>query len=177
MKLLHLAIPPWAKLVGYGVVALCLLWMFLVVKSWHDDSKALPGVKQELTDSRAETKRVRSDLTAEAGRIAKVNEGLSRENESLRQQRADIPVRPVRLCVASAKAAPIAGDPSATGRGDAATAGAGVLSQEARPDLTAGPDIGPQLYSIADEADEVLRRYRGAQAYIAGLPESCTVAR
>lgn len=167
MKLLDLALPSWVRWVGFGIVGLCLLWLGLVLKGWHDDSQALPGVKAERDAARAETAQVRADLTAEAFRLAKVNEGLSDENEILRRQRESVPVRSVRLCPAARPAEQA--NPAAPSGGDAAATGSGVLSPEAGP----GPDIGPALFALADEADELLRRYRGLQEYAAGLPEAC----
>ena len=173
MKLLDLAVPGWLKLVAGGLVALCFAWIFFAVKGWHDDSEALPGVKRELADAQAETEQVRRDWSVESARLAKVTEGLANENETLRQQRAAVPVRAVRLCRAAGEGTAGKANPAGTGRGDEAAAGSGALSPETGQGLAAGPDIGPQLYAIADEADDLLRRYRGAQAYIAGLPDSC----
>jgi len=159
--------------VGFGIVGLCLLWLGLVLKGWHDDSQALPGVKAERDAARAETAQVRADLTAEGFRLAKVNEGLSDENEILRRQRESVPVRSVRICPAARPAGQA--DSAAPSGGDAAAAGAGLLQEEGRWDPEPGPDIGPDVYALFDEADELLRRYRGAQEYIAGLPQACLV--
>ena len=173
MKLLDLVIPGWVKLVGAGIVALCVAWMLAAVKGWHDDSQALPDVKRERDAAIAETAQVRADLTAEAFRLATINKGLSDENEALRSIRVNLPVRSVRLCTAARPAGEA--DPAAPGRGDAGPAGAGLLPEEAGLHPAAGPDIGPDLYALMDEADEVVRRARGGQAYMAGLPAACLV--
>lgn len=171
MKLLDFAIPGWARLVGGLLVGLCIAWLLAVVKGWHDDSQTLPGVKQELKESRRQTEQVRAEWKAEATRLVAINEGLSNENQILRDQRAAIPVRSVRLCSAARPASPA--DPAAAGRVDEAAAGAGVLQEEGRWDPEPGPDIGPELYALMDEADDMLRRYRGLQQWAAGLPAAC----
>jgi hypothetical protein len=167
---------PW-RLIGKGVLALmalaCLLWIFLVLKGWHDDSQALPGVKVERDKAQAETARVRTDLAGEVTRLNSVNEGLIRENEVLRAQRAVLPVRSVRLCRPSPEARASAGDPAAASGDHASAAGAGVLPQEAGRGLVQGPDIGADLYLVADEADDMLARYRALQEYVRGLPKAC----
>lgn len=173
MKVLGLLIPPWAKLAGAGVVLACLLWVFLVLKGWHDDSQALPGVKRDRDAAIAATAQVRADLLAEAERLAGVNKGLSDENETLRGVRAATPVRSVRLCASQGTARE--GDLAAPGGSDAGPAGAGELPQAPGRDPEPGPEIGPDLYALMDEADEIVRRARGGQAYISGLPSACLV--
>ncbi len=173
MKLLDLAIPPWLKLAGLGIVAACLLWVFLVVKGWHDDSQALPGVKRDRDAAIATAEQVTKDMLAEASRLATVNKGLSDENETLRGIRAATPVRSVRLCLPARS--PNQADPAAPGGSDAGPAGAGSLPEGAGRDPEPGPEIGPDMYALMDEADEVVRRARGGQAYMAGLPAACLV--
>lgn len=170
---------PW-KLIGEvaaGVVGvLCVVWLVLVFKGWHDDSQELPQVKADRDAAYQETIQVRADLGTEIVRLAKVNGEMLREKQELEAARAATPVRPVRLCRATPEAAPaVAADPAASGRSDGADTPAGALPPEGGRDPEAGPDIGPDLYALWDEADEIVRRFRGAQAYIAGLPSACRV--
>jgi hypothetical protein len=169
---------PW-KLIGKVAGALVLAGLVLVVNGWRKDSQALPLVERSLDAALEETVRVRKDLAWEVDRLQSVNEGLLNENEALRRVRAATPVQPVRLCRPAPEArAALAGDPAAAGRSDAAAAGAGVLPEEAGRDHPEGPgpDVGEDLYALADEANEMLRLLRGAQTYIAGLPAACSAA-
>lgn len=169
---------PWGwigRIVGGLVLAALLAWIFVVFKAWHDDSQALPGVRAQRDAALAETARVRSDLANEVSRLTTVNEGLIREKNELERARAAVPVRPVRLCRSAPAGAARPPDPAAPGGGDAAPAGTGVLPPEGGWDSAAGPDVGPDLYALFDEADELLRRYRGLQEYVTGLPAACTL--
>jgi hypothetical protein len=168
---------PWrliGKIAGALVVAACLAWIFIVLKSWHDDSQALPAVEDARDAAIAETDRVRADLSSEVTRLQTVNEGLINERNLLQEQRAAVPVRTVRLCRPAQEAAAVASDPAGAGGNDAAAAGPGPLQEEGRWDPEPGPDIGPALYALFDEADDMLAKYRALQGYVRGLPRACT---
>jgi hypothetical protein len=111
------------------------------VHGWHRDALQLGAVRAEM-----------ADLKAAQEASHKASEGLQNELETLRTARKPSPV--VRMCK-PAKPVPQAG----TGR-DGSTPGAGELPQEV------GPDIGPDLYGLADEADELAARLRACQALL-----------
>src|SRR6478609_2810361 len=118
---------PWkliGKVAGAAAVAGLLTWAFVTVKGWHDDHVSLPNVRQERDQARADTIRVREEGIVEAGRISGLYEGLRRENETLRTQRAAIPARSVRLCKAS-EGTPGEAVPAATTGNDGSLADAG----------------------------------------------------
>lgn len=167
---------PWkliGKVAGIAVVVGLLLWLILQVLSWRDDSHELPKVEAERDAAIAETARVKVDWDRETSRLQKINEGLTDENQTLRAVRAAVPVRSVRLCPEETRTVPR--DSAPTSRDDAPPAGAGVLPPEARPDPPQRPDIGPDLFALADAADEQLRLYRGLQDYVRGLPKECAI--
>jgi hypothetical protein len=128
--------------IGIFAVVLCLIvYLGLVVRGWRQDSLALDGVRQEM-----------AALIASQAASQAASKGLQDEIQNLRAARKPAPS--VRLC-RTAKPVPKAG----AGRDGAAT-GAGELPQEA------GSDIGPDLYGLADEADELAARLRACQALL-----------
>jgi hypothetical protein len=66
--------------------------------------------------------------------------------EDLRTQRDRIPTRAVRLCIGAEQLPSTAGGP-----GEARSEG---LPAASRPGPQVGRDIGPELYQLADEADQ-----------------------
>jgi type II secretory pathway pseudopilin PulG len=112
------------------------------VNSWRQDALELGAVRQEM-----------AALKAAQAASQKASQGLQDELQNLRNTRKPAPA--IRLCK-PAKPVPEAG----TGRDDSAP-GTGELPQEA------GPDIGTDLYGLADEADELAARLRACQALLA----------
>jgi hypothetical protein len=129
------------KLIAAALVTAALIACGVIVHGWHRDAQALEGVRTELAAVKAQQ---------EASQ--KASEGYQRELQDLRTARKPSPV--VRVC---REPVPAAG--SGGGR-DGATPGSGELPQ------TAGPDIGPDLYGLADEADELAARLRACQALL-----------
>lgn len=132
----------WLKVGGIAVVAIIIGWVGLTVNGWRQDSTKLVAVRQEL-----------SDVKAAQAASHKASEDLQGELQTLRDA-ARKPSPVVRMCK-PAKPVPEAG----TER-DGAAPGTGELPQEA------GPDIGKDLYDLADDADELAARLRACQALL-----------
>lgn len=164
------AIAAWClknwRLIAYAVAAVAVLWMLALIRHWHEDSTvALPEARRTLA---AEVACAAGSKCAE--RVAALKErqqavseqvirGYQDEIEALRAR--PIPVRTVRLCP-DARAARVPGaEPARTA--DAAGPAAGIVSG------AAGPDIGPDLYQLARDADEVAARLRALQQWSAAL--------
>lgn len=164
---------PWGlilRLLAGAVVAGCIAWIILVLKSWHDDSAALPGVRQELSQSIQRNEQLRKDNAAEVNRAWTIADKYRVELAELKRVRAALPARVVRLCIESAAGVPAgSGGAAAPGGDDGSTAGAGLLPQTPR----AGPDIGPDLYALIDQADEFVPAFRALQDYVRTLPKAC----
>jgi anti-sigma-K factor RskA len=159
------------KLAGYVLAAAAISLLAWRVSVWREGYKALPAAQQALEASQALRVKEAAQWAAEAARIASVNEGLTNENETLRAVRAATPVRSVRLCSSPAAARSVAPATTPAPSGNEAPAGAGELQEAAGRDLVAGPDIGPSLYALMDEADEVVKSCRALQGYVEGLPK------
>jgi hypothetical protein len=136
------------KLAAVGVVLLLLGGLF-----WHDRhiTKKLDAKERELAGVNATLEAERKDRAHERD----ISEAASHDYESrlaaLDAARAAVPARPVRLC-REPTADRLPTTTAAAGGTDAraATEQPGAPGEDPR----AGPDIGPALYSLADEADE-----------------------
>jgi hypothetical protein len=122
------------------VLGICAAFAYKV-HGWRQDALQLGAVRQEMVA-----------LKAAQAASQKASEGLQDELQNLRNTRKPAPA--VRLCK-PAKPLP----PTGAGR-DGTAPGAGELPQEA------GPDIGADLYGLADEADELAARLRACQALL-----------
>jgi hypothetical protein len=122
------------------VLGICAAFAYKV-HGWRQDALQLGAVRQEMVA-----------LKAAQAASQKASEGLQDELQNLRNTRKPAPA--VRLCK-PAKPVP----PTGAGR-DGTAPGAGELPQEA------GPDIGADLYGLADEADELAARLRACQALL-----------
>jgi hypothetical protein len=80
---------------------------------------------------------------------------LEKENAELTADRLAYPDVAVRVCRIQA-----IGVPAATNPGHVVPAGAGVLSQVAAPAPDGGRDFGPDLFHLADEADQLIAHCR-----------------
>ena len=153
----------YLRLAAVAILATAVAVTAWRIHAWHDAYKALPGVKSAL-----EAEKVCGEGSACAARVAtleaaqreasqRVVSDYERELESLRDR--PIPVRTVRLCPDNR------GLPGArpAGTADGAGAGAAVVPE------AAGRDIGPDLYQLAREADEVSARLRALQQWNAAL--------
>lgn len=95
-------------------------------------------------------------IKAERNNLRKANESSERyaiSLENLKAARSATPVRTVRLCAPTS--VPKAG--TATGIDEAV--------QEGVPQVP-GPDLGPDLYQLADEADELRVRLEALQDWV-----------
>jgi hypothetical protein len=138
------------RLLGYGVAAASLIWLFLVVKSWHDDAQQLPQVQKDFAV-------YKTAIETGATVRKEVSDGYEGEISKLKADRdAAGPARVVRLCSPSPV---VPSAPRGTSGDPDATPGAGALPQ------VAGPDVGQRLYADADEADEMSAKLRACQAY------------
>jgi hypothetical protein len=143
---------PW--ILG-GALALGLLVM---INGWRKDAARLPVVRQEFAVYRTgvETaQRVREE----------VSNGYQAELETLRAAAGKRPAPAVRLC---APAAPSVPADRAAGRGDGAGAAGGQLpgGNAAGDSAGAGPDIGRELFALADRADTLAAQLRACQSFV-----------
>jgi hypothetical protein len=79
-----LKLVPW-RLIGFIAAAIVATWLWVTVMHWRDDSHALPKVKAEVTQLRAEkaAQKVAYDAAVkEAARITAANEKVAREVEN-----------------------------------------------------------------------------------------------
>jgi hypothetical protein len=145
----------YIRLAGIAVIAGLLIWLGLIVNGWRNDAERLAIVELERDQALA-------DLSQERLNVVEAQEasrGYQSELQDLRvaATRERIPV--VRLC----KSAPQAREPlPAAGAGpDAAAAPSGPLPQEDEVHR----DLGPELFELADRADELSAQVRGLQEY------------
>lgn len=138
---------------GAAVVVLGLLaWLGFIVNGWRQDAALVPVLEDRIVQANAQ---IASERQAVAT-VQLASKGFQDELATLRSARAAAPARSVRLCVVPATAAsagPRTGEPGS----DGATTGAGQLPP------VAGPDIGADLYAIADRADDLVAQCRGLQ--------------
>jgi hypothetical protein len=86
-------------------------------------------------------------------------EGFQNELKDLRDYVSTVPPRVVRLCPVPRNSPDTSGRPGT----DEAPAGAGELQEAPERNLEPGPDIGPDLEKLADDADEIVAQCRGLQ--------------
>jgi hypothetical protein len=139
-------LPSTIDLVLYGLLALSVAGAVAVVAKWKHDAGLL---KVERAAHVAELKRLNGELETE-----RHNAQLARDSsnayqqalEDLRGARAATPARTVRLCHTTNE---LPGSVSGS-----AAAGEEAVPQAPGPGVEIGRDIGPELYALADEADE-----------------------
>lgn len=103
-----------------------------------------------------------AEIEAERENTRKANEASERyaiSLEQLKAARAAIPTRVVRLCNT-----PSVSQAGATPGTDAT--GAEGLPQAPGPDNSAGPDVGGELYDLADEADQCAVQLEALQDWV-----------
>lgn len=139
-----------------GAVLLGLLtWEGLTVRHWRSEAARVPQLEQTIKDREATI----AEERRQAKVITEASNGYQAELTRLRNQPPS-PVGPVRLCrpVGQARVPlPAAG----AGPDAAAGAGGGLPQADDR-----GPDIGPALYGIADDADTCSAQVRGLQDFV-----------
>ena len=165
-------IPSWLtmRLAGYGLAALAVGLLAWRIHAWRRAYQALPAAREALAASESARATERSQWAAESTRIATVSKGYLDELEKLRTARQSVPARAVRLCSSPAQARSDTPAPAATAGVDVSPAASGELPAAAGSDHPAGPDIGPDLYALADEADSVVASCRSLQEYVRTLP-------
>jgi hypothetical protein len=151
---------PWARILS-AVAALALVgWGGYVVHGWRRDAAELPRVRTAFAAYQAEAARqFRIAYTA--------SEGYHRELRHLRAARAAAPAPVVRLCLDPPEPA-LVRRAAGSGGVPATAPDAGVRSAEDDRDRVPGPDIGPELFALADELDAFLAQCRGAQHLLSG---------
>jgi hypothetical protein len=154
--------PAWAlRFLPWILGAVAALGVLSVVNGWRKDAAKLPEVEQQFAVYRTgiETAaRVRNEVSNE----------FQTELEGLRATARRQPAPAVRLCPSAP--AGVSADRSA-GRGDGTGAAGGQLPAGTGPDPRegAGPDIGRDLYQLADHADELTAQLRACQSYVGKL--------
>lgn len=139
----------WPYLLG----AIAIIWLGLLVKGWHDDAQKLPVVQGQFDVYRTATEtaaKVRKEVSGE------YQSELSTLRAGQRQ-----PAPAVRLCQS-----PVQADTGTPGGNHGASTTDRELSQGAGSGAQAGPDIGRDLYQLADRADEVTAQLRACQSFV-----------
>jgi hypothetical protein len=95
-----------------------------------------------------------ADVTAELLRTRSAADAYQKERDDLAL--AEVPAPVVRLCLSPSAAVPSV--PAATSAGESAAAGPGPSVPRANT------DVGPALYDLADQYDQLIARLREAQA-------------
>lgn len=156
-----------ARLIGGAVIAAGLTWAVLTVVGWRDDSAALESTRKDLADERISHQRELALLRESYDTQIRNAHNASRAyQDELASLRASRPARPVRLCTDSGAApSATAGDHSPTTGPDGTSPAPGMVPAEAGR----GRDIGPDLFAVADRADELAAQLRGLQAWAKGV--------
>ena len=149
---------PW-KAIGWAAAVLAVAIAGWRVSAWRESHVALPGVQAALaaevacedgSECKAREARLQEAVGHETIRIVT---GYEAELAGLRAR----PARVVRLC-AEARPGDVRGAGPAAGP-DGAGPAAGVIPGPA------GADLGPELYRLARDADEVAARLRALQGW------------
>lgn len=148
----------WVRLAAGVVVLGALIWLGVIVNSWHEASLRLAVVELERDQALADLS-LRDTQYLEA---QEASNGYQSELQALRvtASRARVPI--ARLCPRPAAADRRSISSAGTGS-DAAPAAAGGVPTE--DEVRRGRDIGPELFELADRADELSAQVRGLQAY------------
>lgn len=154
--------PATLRLAGGVIVALCVAWVGLVVWGWKRGHDQLPIVEQQLEDTRATLADVRAQHARELRIAQEASNGYQQELQALRDARDAAPARVVRLCSNQNSVRPAV--PSAGGP-HAATATEGLGPDQDGSGSGQGPDIGADLYAIADRCDDITAQLRGLQEW------------
>jgi hypothetical protein len=153
-----LKVVPW-RLVGAAAAVAVVAFAGWRVSAWKASHEALPGIREALAREEgcqdgSKCYERQNALQEAAGHAAVVAvESYEAEIAALRAR----PARVVRLCPA-ARPGDVRGSGPAAGT-DGASAAAGQLHG------SAGPDLGPDLYRLARDADEVAARLRALQRW------------
>jgi hypothetical protein len=143
----------WLNLAG-AILAGLGLW---VVMGWRLDASKLDDARAALSVAQAAHNAEISALRLEIQRGYVASSSYQAELERLRAR--PVPVRTVRLCPDAP--VPRAAEGGPAGGSDEAAAPGGVVPG------SPGRDIGPDLYQLADRADELSARLRGCQHLLA----------
>lgn len=181
-------IPTKADLILWGVLAACIVGLGIVVNHWRLDSGRLKverterKVEQEAFAARVSDLEERVAIEIENTRKAnEVSNHYQARNTELEAARADTPARTVRLCHGAASAAVPATASGATAGGHHAARSEGLPDSPGQhprngrggvgdydPWSEDGPDIGPVLYALADEADRCASQRDALMEWISG---------
>lgn len=149
---------PW-RLIGAGVAVAALVAFGWRVNEWRQGYHARAAAEARTAEIAKEAGEAMAKLAEQHRAALTASQGYQDELQSLRTVRDAAPSRPVRVC--QQPRLPAAGaNSTAPGRPDGSPAGSGSLPQES------GPDIGPDLYRDADQADEVSARLRALQEWV-----------
>lgn len=153
-----------AGLLAVVVLALAV-WAVSVVGRWRADAQELVAVRADLATAegrlRDYEKRVQEYQHAQDSYESELATLHARNQALVDAGRA---VVPVRLCSYTAPAVP-GGPDFARGAADAA-ARTGVVPGTAGTGAVPGPDIGPDLRALADDADDIVARARLCQSIV-----------
>lgn len=174
-------IPSKLDLLLWGAVGLICVGGLALVNHWRLDSGRLKveradrKAEQQLHAARVSQLEERAAIAIENARKAnEVSDRYQKERARLEAERAAIPVRTVRLCHDRGAAVPAAAAGSASGTaGGHHAAGGEELPQAPGRDprdrwSDDGPDVGPELYQLADEADQCAVQRDALQEWIRG---------
>ena len=138
-----------------AIVGIVLVWAGYTVLNWKHDAEKVPGLKQEIANHEATIKQIRHEVAIANAASEGYQSELARLS-AVRDSAGPAPV--VRVCK-SAPQATVQVPGAQSGSDEGASTGGGVPQE-------AGPDIGPALYGIADQCDELSAQIRGLQKFI-----------
>jgi len=163
-------IPGKLDLILWGAVGLLAIGAFALVNHWRLDSGRL---KVERVQHSAKVNELEQRIAFEIDNQRKANAASDQYQKKLAEldaARADIPVRTVRLCNGPKPVSATAARATPGGPDAASTEG---LQEAAGSDTRDrwsddGPDIGPELYAVADDGDKCSAQVDALQAWIRG---------
>lgn len=173
-------IPGTSDLILWGAIALLAAGALGMVNHWRLDSgrlkveKAERKLEQQAYANKVSELEERVAIEIENRRKAdEVSDRYQKRNAELDAARALIPARTVRLCNGAAAAARVSTPASSGAAGGHHAAGSEELPQAPGRDprdrwSDDGPDVGPELYALADQADRCASQRDALQEWIRG---------
>lgn len=173
-------IPTKLDLVMWVAVGLICAGGLALVNHWRLDSGRLKVEKAERKAEQiahaAKLDELEERISIEIENRRKADEVSNRyqqRNAELDAARADTPVRTVRMCRGAEAAARVSAAASSGAAGGHHAAGSEELPEAPGRDprdrwSDDGPDVGPELYALADEADRCASQRDALQEWIRG---------
>ncbi len=150
-----------------GMIAVLGLILFSIYfQSLRDKAEKYGIARDALKSERANFAAYKTGIEAEQQARKFAAESYHAELAALRAEIHSRPVPVVRLCPPAAGNTAVPASQNATGRAGAGTAPAGLVPSGTESDSAGSRDIGPELYRLADTADELSARTRATYRYL-----------